>query len=142
MATTSDTTIARPRTRGRLYLWLGLGLALLGPVLYTAQLMAQRLTVPWYLPILGTVAALLVLISLMMARSVWRFLAAAVVVLLACGQWFLLLSMSKLPEYAGPLASGQPFPAFSSTLSDGSTFDQSSLKGNQVTVLVFFRGRW
>ena len=73
--------------------------------------------------------------------SVWRFLAAGLVVLMASGQWFLLLSWSKLPEYDGPRV-GQPFPAFTSVLSDGTTFDRASLQGNQATVLVFFRGRW
>ena len=139
-----ETTLAPAprRSPGRLYLWLGLALGLLGPAFYAVQLQAHRLTTPWYMPILGSVAVAAVLFALWRTRSIWRFLALALLVLFAAGEWFLLLSMSKLPPYTGPVAVGQPFPAFSTTLADGSTFDDSSLKGNQATVLVFFRGRW
>jgi len=50
--------------------------------------------------------------------------------------------LMKLPAYSGPLAVGQPFPAFTSSLADGTPFDQSKLASEQTTALVFFRGRW
>jgi hypothetical protein len=130
------------RFPGRLYLWLGLALAVLGPTLYTAQLLAQRLTAPWYMPIFGSVAVGLVLFALSRSRSIWRFLALALVVVFAAGEWHLLLLDTKLPPYSGPVAVGQPFPAFSTKLADGSTFDEASLRSERPTVMVFFRGRW
>jgi hypothetical protein len=139
---TTITPVQTPRrSPGRLYLWLGLALGLLGPALYTVQLQAQRLTTPWYLPILSSVAVAAVLVALFRTRSIWRFLALALLVVFAAGEWFFLLS-SKMPPYAGPVAVGQPFPAFSTKLADGSSFDQDKLKGEQRTVMVFFRGRW
>ena len=142
MDTTSAPVQTPRRSPGRLYLWLGLALGLLGPVLYTVQLLAHRLTVPWYVPILGTLAVGVVLFALADRRTVWRFLAIGFLILLAAGEWFFLLSLSKVPAYSGPVAAGEPFPAFTTTLADGSTFDQTNLKGEQATVLVFFRGRW
>jgi FtsH-binding integral membrane protein len=142
MATTSTPVQTPRRSPGRLYLWLGLALGLLGPVCYAVQLQAQRLTAPWYVPILGSVAVAAVLFAILRTRSVWRFLALALLVVFAAGEWFFLLSMSKLPDYKGPVRVNEPFPAFSTTLSDGSPFDESKLKGPQATVLVFFRGRW
>jgi hypothetical protein len=141
MSTSSVLAPAPRRFPGRLYLWLGLALALFAPTFYTAQLLAQRLTAPWYLPILGTVAVGLVLLALSRSRSIWRFLVLALLVVMAGGEWFVLWS-AKLPPYTGPVTVGQPFPAFSTKLADGSTFDQASLKSDRPTVMVFFRGRW
>ncbi len=47
-----------------------------------------------------------------------------------------------LPPYAGPLAVGQPFPPFVTTLVDGSPLTQESLRDGRATVMVFFRGKW
>ena len=142
METTSPPIAAPPRAGGRLYLWLGLALGLLGPTLYAVQLQAHRLTVPWYMPILGTIGAATMLFAATRNRGIWRFLLSALLVVLATGEWSLLLSKSKLPPYTGPVAVGKPFPAFSTTLADGSKFDETNLKGEQTTALVFFRGRW
>jgi hypothetical protein len=99
------------------------------------------LTVPWYTPILGTLGALLLIVALLQSWSWWRILALLVFGLLVAGEWYFLLVFTRTPAYTGPIA-GQTFPAFTAKLADGSTFTQDSLRGNQNTVLVFFRGRW
>jgi hypothetical protein len=96
---------------------------------------------PWYLPILGTAGAGLILVALVRARGLGRILALLVLGLLATGEWA-LLSFSKLPIYAGPIAVGQPFPAFTAARADGSPLSQADLPGEQNTVMVFYRGRW
>jgi peroxiredoxin len=52
------------------------------------------------------------------------------------------LFSGQLPEYSGPVAAGQPFPAFTTRQADGAMFTRDDLKGNRDNVLVFFRGRW
>jgi hypothetical protein len=129
------------RYPGRLYLLLGLGVVVLGILGYVAQLAAQRLFVPWYVPGLATLGVVLVLVSLWQARTVWRVLALLLVLLLAGAEWAFLLS-ARLPAYTGPVAVGQPFPEFTTTRADGTTLTPRDLIGGQNNVLVFFRGRW
>jgi hypothetical protein len=131
-----------PKPAGRLYLTAGLVLGLLGPLAYAGQLAAKQLTVPWYVPLLGTAGAILIVLSLARSRGVVRLLCAGLFVFLAVGEWYFLLSMSKLPAYAGPVAVGEPFPAFATAWADGAPFTQADLAGNKNTILVFFRGRW
>ena len=64
-----------------------------------------------------------------------------VVLALAGFQWTFLF-LVRLPEYTGPVAVGQPFPAFTTQRADGTSFTQRDLAGEQNNVLVFFRGRW
>jgi hypothetical protein len=142
MTTTTSPPVVSRKGTGRTYLWLGLALGLAGPLLLVAQLQAKRLINPWYLPILGTIGAVLVGLALARRRGIGRSLALVLLGLLATGEWFILMSMSKLPPYTGPVAIGRPFPAFSTTLADGSSFTQASLQGEQKTAMVFFRGRW
>src|SRR5262249_20755932 len=47
-----------------------------------------------------------------------------------------------LPPYPRPLVTGQPCPAFASTVSDGSAFTPENLRTAGGTVIVFFRGQW
>jgi hypothetical protein len=141
METITTAVESSRKSAGRAYFWLGLVTSLLGPAVYVGQFAAKHLTVPWHLPILGTVGTILVVLALVRARTVWRFLALGLLGLLAAGEWAFVL-VSKLPAYAGPVAVGQAFPAFASALSDGSPFTEASLKGDHKTVLVFFRGRW
>ena len=122
-------------------LTVGLLAAVLGVIGYVIQLKAQRLTVPWYMPIAATVGLVFVIASLWQARTVWRVLALLLVALLAGGGWAFLWLM-RLPAYTGPVAAGQPFPAFTTARADGTSFTQDDLKGSQTSVLVFFRGRW
>jgi cytochrome oxidase Cu insertion factor (SCO1/SenC/PrrC family) len=121
---------------------MGLLLALAGPATYAAIIIAaHRLPMPWFLPISATLGAILIVASLWQARRVGRILALVVVLLLAGAEWMFVLA-TRLPAYTGPVAIGQPFPAFSSTRADGTTFTDDDLRDGQTNVLVFFRGRW
>lgn len=142
MATTSATPVTVRQSTGRLYLWLGIGLALLGPVLYLLQVQLRLLTVPWYAPLMATLGVAMVLFALARRWSWWRLLGLVFCGLLAGAEWYFLLSLSKLPAYAGPVAAGRPFPPFAVARADGSPFTQADLTGDQKTILLFFRGRW
>lgn len=128
---------------GRWFLIAGIALGLLGPILNLAQMFWARQVsfVPWYLPILGTIAVALLIDSALDRPNVWRIGFAVVFGLLAVGEWYVLLFFTRVPSYHGPLASGQPLPAFTTTLADGSQLSNDDLTGRN-TVLVFFRGRW
>jgi hypothetical protein len=142
MSTSAVPPAASPPHPGRAYALLGTALALLGPLAYGLQIFAKVLTVPWYLPVLGTVGAGLLALSLSYSRSVWRSMGLVLFGLLAAGEWFFLLEMTRLPPYTGPLEVGRPFPAFTTTLANGKSFNQARLAGDKNTVMVFFRGRW
>jgi hypothetical protein len=129
------------RVPGRLFLLLGLLLAPVGVIVYLVQVWMLYLKAPLYMPILGTLAAVLVVASLWQKRTVWRFLALVPVLLLAAGEWMFLLG-TLLPAYTGPVTAGQPFPAFATVRADGTPFTQRDLEGEQNSVFVFFRGRW
>ena len=138
----STSSAAPPRRYpGRLLLLLGLGLSVVGIIGYVVQISLHRLTAPWYMPALATVGVLCLITSLWFARTVWRVLALLLVMLLAGAQWMFLL-VGRLPEYTGPVAAGQAFPAFATTQADGKPFTQHDLVGDQNNVMVFFRGRW
>jgi hypothetical protein len=138
----SNRSTAQRRHPGRLYLALGVLVALAGVVLYPLQLRAKVLIAPWYAPILATLGLVLVVLALGRSRSLWRWTAAVLLTLFAAGQWVMLLVLFRAPAYTGPVQAGEPFPEFTTTLADGSTFNRESLQGEQNTVMVFFRGRW
>jgi hypothetical protein len=120
---------------------IGLVLGVLGVLAYAAQLSMQRLWTPWYLPVSATLGVLLIVLSLWRARTAWRVLTLVLLVLLAAAEWAVLAG-ARLPEYAGPVATGASFPAFTTARADGTPFSRSDLAGDQNSVLVFFRGRW
>jgi peroxiredoxin len=122
-------------------LWLGLVVGLLGPGLFFVQINMERLTKPWYVPVLGAVGAALALYAFVQRRSIVRFLVMGVLVLLAAGEGA-MYSMMQLPAYQGPVAVGRPFPAFASKLADGEAFTEANLAGTQGTAMVFYRGQW
>jgi hypothetical protein len=128
-------------TSGRLLAVIGAVLAFAGLAAYFAQVAAQRLMMPWYLPITATLGAALIVAALWRARNVLRVLLLVVVLLLAGAEWTFLLA-TRLPPYTGPVTIGQPFPPFTTTRADGTVFTDRDLRGDQTTVLVFFRGRW
>src|SRR5947209_11230038 len=118
---TTPSIVAPRPSRGRLLLLLGLALPVLGVAGYVAQVAAQRLTAPWYMPALATLGVVCVVASLWRRRTVWRVLAVLFVVVLAGFEWTVLLH-ARLPEYTGPLTAGQPFPAFTTARADGTPF--------------------
>ena len=130
------------RHPGRSLLLLGVFLALAGPVVMILLMFAAKiLMAPWYAPLLGTLGVALIILALMRSRSIWRWTAVVIFSLLVGFQWWALLAM-RTPAYTGPVKDGQPFPAFATTLADGSAFTQADLQGDQNTVMVFFRGHW
>jgi hypothetical protein len=111
-------------------------------VAYAFQVNAGVLRTPWYAPALDTVGMALILVALLRRVSVWRIAALLLIGALTAGEWWFLLSYSKLPEYRGPVSAGAPFPEFTAARADGTPFTQDNLKGDRDTVLVFFRGHW
>jgi hypothetical protein len=129
------------RFRGRILLLLGLGVAVLGVVAYIAQFSLERLIIPWYMPALGLLGVVLVVVSLRERRTVWRVLALVAVMLLTGAELAFLYAV-RLPPYIGPIVVGRPFPAFEASRADGTPFTQYDLVGDKNDVFVFFRGRW
>jgi hypothetical protein len=139
---TSSARIAAPSRPGRRLLWLGVAVALLGVGLAQAQLALAWLTTPWYAPVTATLGAGLILLSLVRSRTAWRLTALVLFGLLAGGEWWFLLSYTRLPDYTGPVQADHPFPEFTAARADGTPFTRESLVGDKDTVLVFFRGWW
>jgi hypothetical protein len=129
------------RFRSRLLLLLGVGVAVLGVLAYVVQISLGRLMAPRYMPVLATLGVVLIIASLWERRTVWRVLALLAIALLASAEWAMLYAF-RLPAYTGPVAIGQPFPAFETSQADGTPFSQSGFSGDRNSVLVFFRGRW
>ncbi len=142
MTTMTTTAPVNDRPRGRLFLWLGIAAGLLGIGLTMLQFSLKQLVVPWHMPVLATIGAALVVYSLVHRRSVVRFIALGLLVILAGFQWFFLVSLARLPEYTGPARPGQAIPAFQTKLSDGRSFTEKDLRDGTSSVLTFFRGRW
>ena len=133
------TSVGHP---GRSSLVLGVLLAVAGPVLMFSLMFAAKILItPWYAPLLGTLGVALIILALVRSRSIWRWAAVVIFTLFVAFQWYALLAM-RTPAYTGPVKDGEPFPAFASTLADGSAFTQADLLGDQNTVMVFFRGHW
>jgi len=141
MSTTAP-PIAPPKPGGRLLLWAGIFAVIVGPVAYQLQMNAANLTTPWYVPALATVGTLLIVVSLRKRVTAWRVLALLFVGAVTAGAWWFVLSYTRLPDYSGPLTKGEPFPEFTAALADGTPFTRDNLKGDQDTVMVFFRGHW
>src|SRR5215475_13331180 len=130
------------RHPGRSLLLLGVLAAVAGPVLMILLTFAAKILItPWYAPALGTLGVALIVLALMRSRSLWRWMAVVIFTLFVAFQWYALLAM-RTPAYSGPVKDGVPFPAFATTLAGGSAFTQADLKGDQNTVMVFFRGHW
>ena len=138
-----DSTVsANIRSNASLLFWGGAFVAVaLIPIFFAQAFVAKILITPWYLPILGTAAALSVLYATSRSWRWWRVAIAIVCVALACFEWF-LMSATRLPDYQGPIAAGSSLPAFHATLADGTPIDESHFRQNRKTALVFFQGRW
>jgi hypothetical protein len=143
MATETTTRTAEDRSLGRGNLWAGIGVCVLAFALVAVQYAALKLLIePWYFPALTTLGLLLVVLSLAKRRSVTRFIMLVLVAALAGFQWFFLISIAKLPTYAGPATAGAKMPAFQTAFADGRPFTDKDLQDGMPTVLTFFRGRW
>jgi hypothetical protein len=142
MGIPSSPVAGESRSPGRLIAWSGLAIAVLGVVGYMVQLFVLKRTFePWYVPIMGTLGAGLLLWSVLLQRTVWRKI-LLLVWMLVVFEWFFMIVLSRLPPYTGPVTVGKPFPAFTTKLADGSSFTQQRFQGDKDTVLVFFRCRW
>jgi hypothetical protein len=108
---------------------------------FAVQIANAHLKTPWYLPALAALSVVLVAFALWKRRTVWRWIALAVVVLFA-GAIGALFVMLRLPAYEGPVAAGKPFPKFVTARADGTPFTEHDLQGSENHLLVFFRGRW
>jgi hypothetical protein len=139
--------VAKPslpdRSRGRTYLWGGIVMCLLGIVAMFVQFgVLRQLIVPWYLPILASLGALLALWSVTYRVTVVRIVVLVLVGGLAGLEWYFLAIGAKLPAYEGPARIGEKIPAFTTTLAKGEAFTDENLRDGNRRVLVFFRGRW
>jgi hypothetical protein len=134
-------TSARPVT-GRAWVWLA-SLAMFGGLaaMVIQLFVLKRLEVPWYMAALGIVGVVLMAAALWQRFALVRGLVFVAFVALAALEWYVLLVFVRLPAYAGPARVGDPVPAFTSTLADGSPLSDRDLRGGR-SVLLFFRGRW
>jgi hypothetical protein len=142
MDATLPTKDARSRSAGRGFFWAGLGLCVVALALVVLQYRLNYLGTPWYLPILTSVGALLLVWSIVRRGSIPRILALVALAVFAGLQWLFLTTAARLPDYAGPAQAGTPIPAFQTTLADGRPFTEQDLRDGRPSVLVFFRGRW
>src|SRR5262245_11634357 len=113
------------RSRGRGYLWAGIGLCLLGVAINFVQFFVlKKFFVPWYGPAMATLGVLRLILAVARRRSVTRVVALVLVAAFAGFGWYFLVSLAKLPEYTGPAQPGRPMPAFQTTLADGRPFSE------------------
>lgn len=129
------------RSRGRWYFWAGLLLCPLALALVFVQLSLNYLATPWYQPILTTLGAGLLLAAVLRRWSMVRVVCLLLVAVLAGLEWYVLVSLMKLPEYQGPVQ-GQTLPAFTAHFADGRSFSADDLSDGSERALIFFRGRW
>lgn len=130
------------QSSGWIYLLAGMLVAVSGMVIYIVRMQAKVLSSPWYVPVLATLGALLIVYSLAGQRTIWRWGTAGLFALLAAGTWFMFLVGMAAPPYTGPVTVGRAFPNFETKLAGGTNFSHADLQGDQNTILLFFRGRW
>jgi hypothetical protein len=141
--TSSTAPTVKPPASGRATALAALAMPLVGLVVYGVSLLAlKQYTTPWYLPLLATLGVYLAVVAVVRARTVFRFVALGLTLLVAAASWHMLVFYSRLPAYAGPVAVGKEFPAFAAVRADGSPFTRDDLRGDKDTLFVFFRGRW
>ena len=142
MVVPTNSSSAVPRQSGRAYIWAGIFLCLLGPMLFAVAFASKHLAVPWYSPALATLAVFCLIVAVVRRRNAMRWATLLFVAAFAGIQWYGLAVLIKLPEYKGPVRVGKSIPAFQGKRADGSAFTNSELHGGKRHVLVFFRGRW
>jgi len=137
----SSTVASRPARPWPLFLF-GLVLVVAGLVAYFILFFSMhRLWTPWYVPILSTIGALLMVTSVWRRRGIVRGVLAVLFLLFAGFTWMALVSM-RTPEYAGPATPGHTVPTFTAALANGTSFTNEDLEGGSPSVVLFFRGQW
>ena len=131
-----------PRTFGRLLVALGIALCLLGIPLGILQFSQGFLFVPWYIPAISMIGALLVLAAFVRSRSIFTGILLVLTLAFAGLEGFVLGVAMKTPDYVGPARVGESMPSFATAYADGRPFTDKDLAGRQTTALTFFRGRW
>jgi FtsH-binding integral membrane protein len=131
-----------PRSSGRLLVALGIALCVLGIPLGILQFSQGLLFVPWYIPALSLVGALLVLVAFLRSRSIVIGIVLILTLAFAGLEGFFLGVGLKTPDYSGPANVGSSMPAFTTAYADGRPFTDKDLADGRTTVLTFFRGRW
>jgi peroxiredoxin len=134
-----------PTTSGRAAwpIWGAVLLSIAVVAAYVAQIAwANLLMVPWYLPVGGTLAAIWAIRAANGRRHWWSIAIALLCVAIASFEWFFVVAGTMLPGYTGPIAEGAAMPPFRAELADGKEFNESFFGQNDMTVLVFFQGRW
>jgi hypothetical protein len=138
----SEKSAVVDRSRHWLLLLAGILLFCIGPAVYVVQFRLKNLAAPWYVPILGSSGAVLMIASVWRRWGVLRTVVAALFALLCAFEWFAFLVATRNPVYAGPAQPGARVPGFTTTLADGQRFTEKDLEKGTSTVLVFYRGRW
>src|SRR5205809_5775134 len=100
--TATSSTAVQDRSKGLGYFWAGIAICLLGIALAVVQYSLKMLIAPWYVPVLATLGALLLLRSMALRRSATRLIGLVLVAALAGFEWYFVVSLAKLPEYQGP----------------------------------------
>src|SRR5688572_25036203 len=126
-----------PRAQGRGLFWAGIAVSISGILIAMVQFSLKILIVPWYMPALTTLGALLVLASLGRRKTLARMIVLPLLIAFAGFQWFALLSLGRLPEYQGPAQAGRTMPAFQTALADGRTFSDDDLRNGKTHILTF-----
>ncbi len=102
----------------------------------------KHMGMPWYVPIMATLAVVLMAVSLWQRPGVLRTVGVLIFALLCASEWVFFGAETRIPDYTGPAQPGNKIPAFTTALADGTPFTQKDLENGQKTVLLFFRGRW
>ncbi len=141
--TTTPPSSSAPNASRRFLFWSGIALAITSNLTFFLQVFwANVLITPWYLPIGGTVAALMVLWSVGRQRRWWRLAVASLCIAVAGLEWYFLLAATLLPVYSGRLVVGNKIPPFRATMADGTEISESFFEQGHPTAVVFFQGRW
>jgi hypothetical protein len=130
------------KSRGRWLYLLGGAVLLLGIAAYAVQFSMKHLTTPWYVPILGTIGVILLIVGFLQRPTILRGLGLVLLSALCAFEWYALLSFSRVPAYTGATKAGGQIPAFSATLADGHVFTDADFRTGKPNVLLFYRGRW
>jgi hypothetical protein len=133
-------TTSKPR--GWPLFLVGFLILITGIVIYGVQFSQGHLITPWFVPILGTIGVLVMMLAYLRCHRVWCGILTMLFLGLCGLEWFMLLQLSLLPAYTGPAHPGAALPTFSATLADGKEFSNSALESGKPSILLFFRGHW